>query len=130
MALRAEVEVRGLTGVIANIYAKQARIVAECELATERTMRDTVQLTKSFVHVITGRMRRSVKGELSPQRRAFRVFYDPAVFANDGVSYYPPYEEFGTRFREGHPAIGPAFEIMSDIYRQEISNILRRETRA
>jgi len=58
---------------------------------------DGVYSSKALAHVITGKMKASIR-----QKRL-----GPAKYKTTAGAFYSIYEEFGTRYREGHPFFTP-----------------------
>lgn len=119
-------KVHGQRAVIANIYRTYDDIVQEMRDATERTARRTHKLAYQLSPVDTGRMRESLRYDLSPDKLAFDVYFDPLPFLVDGVPYYPPFQEFGTKFHDAQPSLIPAFRAYDSVYKTDIRKSVRK----
>lgn len=74
------------------------------------------------VHVVTGRLRDSIKTENISEEGGDLV-------AGGGVVDYAAYEEFGNSRREGHPYLSPGFEVatraMETNLKKHIDDLIR-----
>lgn len=76
---------------------------------------------KRRAHVLTGLYRNSIRTMHPPGAHTAYVF--------TGV-VYAPYEEFGTRFRTGHPAMRPAVEEQRPLHPDRIGTAMQQAARA
>lgn len=133
MALRRQLirsfNIRGQSALIANIHKVSSSIRKELERTTNRARTDTVRLAKSVCPVRTGRMRKSITGEMYPSKLGFTVFYEPNDFIQEGLPYYPIFVELGTSRMPARPTLRWAYNIMGPIYRADVAEVLRQITR-
>jgi len=119
-------EVRGVTGLVANLRAFDRIAVAEIGDAMERGAKDTRDLARQLCAVDTGFMREHLDYELTPERRAYTVGWKPEDFAEAGLPFYPPFVELGTSNSPAQPSLFPAHETMQPHVQSDIGAALRR----
>lgn len=119
-------EVRGVTGLIANVRVFDRIARQEIGDAMERGASDTADLTKQLCAVDSGFMRDHVGYEMSPERLTYTVGWKPEDFADAGLPFYPPFVELGTSNSPAQPALFPAHEAMSPHVQADVGAALRR----
>lgn len=129
MARKARLQVEGLEGLVANLYASNQRAGRFIRATNRRSARQIENLARDLAPEDTGRLKRSMTHELSPDELVFTVFPDPAMYAAEGEPYYPPYVEFGTWKSPAQPFLFPAFEAIRPHYRRDISAAVKRALR-
>jgi hypothetical protein len=122
----ASLEVRGITGLIANVRAFDADCGREIRGAMRRGARDTKELTQQLCAVDTGFMRDHVRCELSPDELAYTVGWNPEDFAAAGLPFYPVWVELGSSLSPAQPALFPAHETMQPHVQADVGDALRR----
>lgn len=127
--MNVRLEVKGIEGLVANLYASNERVGRHIRAVNRRAARQIEQLAKDFAPVDTGRLKGSITHELSPDDLVFRVYPDPAVFAEDGEPYYAPYVEFGTAISPAQPYLHPAYEALRPHYVGDIRKAVRQAIR-
>ena len=119
-------EVRGVTGLIANVRAFDRIAVAEIGDAMERAAKDTRDLGRQLCAVDTGFMREHLDYELTPERRAYTVGWKPEDFAEAGLPFYPIWVELGTSNSPAQPSLFPAHETMQPHVQADVGEAIRR----
>lgn len=94
------VEFNGLAGLGSKITLATARAVADAANIC-------VEEASSNVHVITGDLRSTIRAEVEGLTAVVSAGGLPGGATGDDVDY-AAHEEFGTRYRAGHPFMGPA----------------------
>lgn len=123
--MRPDVKVIGDKGIIANLYATNARIHADIVALNKLWAARTKEIAREIVPFDTGRMQRSIVEEFSKMGLVFHVKYDKTVFDRDGVEYYPPWVEFGTYRMAARPTLGPAYRRASVEYAPALRAAIR-----
>jgi HK97 gp10 family phage protein len=118
-------EVRGATGLIANVRAFDRDCGMEIREAVARGGRETKELTQQFCPVDTGFMRDHVRDDYSPDGLTFTVGWKAEEFAAAGLPFYPPYVELGTSLMDAQPSLNPAFETMMPHIQTDVGKALR-----
>jgi HK97 gp10 family phage protein len=118
MPNRYVVQVRGQSGIVANLYNADEFIRDEIVDVTLRYARLTRDVARSLAPVRTGRLRQSLSYARTPGGFSFKVFYDRTAYR--GVAYYAPFVEFGTRFMAARPSLLPAFEYVRPMYEADV----------
>lgn len=126
-------QVEGIKGLVANLYATQQRVVEHVRRATKRTARQTTDLAKQLAPVDEdgphpGNLRDSLTYDLSDGGLTFVVYHDPEAFVEDGP--YNVFQELGFKhwitgefIQNAH--LFPAFESMKGPYAADISRAAR-----
>lgn len=123
--IKPEVSVSGIDGIVANLYSGKILVRSAVVTTNAKYGRAIRELAKSLCPVDTARMRSSIVDEYSPQGLTFVVKFDKSVFDNDGVSYYPVFVEFGTKKSGAQPSLGPAYENLSPVWKEELGRNIR-----
>lgn len=121
-------QVTGQRGIIANIYAAQARIGDHIRKVNRRSARQTRDLARQLAPVDTTNLRESITYALSEQGLVFDVFHDPAFY--EGGPPYNIFQELGFRHQASgafiqNPHLLPAWESMKGPYAADISRAVR-----
>lgn len=119
-------EVRGITGLIANVRAFDRIAQREIKSAVAQGMEETVDLTQQLCAYDTGFMHDHVRGELSEGGYTYKVGWKEEDFTAAGHPFYPPYVELGTSVSPAQPALFPAHEAMRPHVQEDVGNALRR----
>lgn len=121
------IEVRGLTGFVANLHAYERNVGAAVRAAVRRAGADVEDLAKQLAPVDTGRLRSSIRTEYSEGGLTFRTISDPAAFPSG--RYYAPFVEFGTSRSPAQPFLFPAFEAIRPHFQADIREAIREASR-
>lgn len=124
--MAASLEVRGITGLIANVRAFDRVAGREIRSAVKQGAKDTADLTRQLCPVDTGFMREHVRDDLSPDGLTYTVGWKAEEFAAAGLPFYPPYVQHGTSVSPAQPSLFPAFEAMRPHVEQDVGDALRR----
>lgn len=117
--------VHGQKATIANIYKTYDDIVDRMRKTTRETAQNVHDMAYQLSPVDTGRMRESLTVSFSDMGLAFDVFFDPLPFIVDGVAYYPPFQEFGTKYMDAQPSLIPAYRFHERRYKADIGASVR-----
>lgn len=120
-----ELRVKNQSAVIANIYAFDRRAQVGMRNACLRAGAFCKHAARQLVHVDTGRTYNAIDTSYGDAGLSFQTFVDVEPFVRDGVDYYPPYEEFGTRFRPAHPFLFPAFRLTEPVLKAAVAGEIR-----
>jgi HK97 gp10 family phage protein len=107
--MRLDLSQKNVAGTIARIYSKQKDVVAACVATTRAAGEFCRELTAALAPKRTGRMARLVTTE----------------YSTDGEDFYPPYQEFGTRFMPAQPSLYPAYKETQQFYLEELRANIR-----
>lgn len=120
-------QVSGTRGIIANIYASQARIGEHIRKVNVRAARQTRDLAKQLAPKDTHNLEESITYTLSEQGLAFDVYHDPSFFPD---APYQIFQELGFKhylsgefIQNAH--LVPAWEAMKPHYAADISRAAR-----
>lgn len=114
------VEVRGQSALSANFHRLNRNIASELRAVSDRAGRDTVKLARQLVPKDTRRTERAITYTLSEAGYTVHIFVDPEPYAEDGVTYYPPFVERGTSRSPAQPFMFPAWEAIRPHYQQDV----------
>lgn len=126
-------QVEGVRGIVANLYAAQDRVVKNIQGVTKRAARQTRDLAKQLAPVDEdgphpGNLRDSITSDISDQGRTFVVYHDPSFY--EGEFPYQIAQELGFRhwisgefIQSAH--LFPAFEAIKPHYAADISRAVR-----
>lgn len=133
LGARRPLQVEGIKGVIANLYATQQRVVKHIQNVTKRTARQTADLAQQLAPVDEdgphpGNLRDSITFDLSDGGLTFVVYHDPQAFS--GYGPYNVFQELGFRHAGSgefiqNPHLFPAWESMKGHYAADISRAVR-----
>ena len=125
MARGFSLSTRNKAGVIANLYAADARV----QSAVKRTVRDTgfaeYQIAYALCPVDTGFMQENLTLEFLPSELGYELGWRENDFISMGLPFYPIYQEFGTVKMPAQPSLFPA----RDTVRPEFERKLRQNIR-
>lgn len=124
-----EMGVKGLSGLISNLYSADKKLQAEIRKINEQFGRETAQLASELAPRRTGRLASSYTFRLSKNGRTVYIYSDPQVFFGDGQPYYAPFVEFGTATSPAQPHLTPAFREMLPFYQEDVSLAIQRALR-
>lgn len=109
-------EVRGITGLVANLHAFERGVGENVRAAVRRAGEDVEDLAKQLVPVDTGRLRSSIRTTYSDGGLTFRTLSDVE---------YAPFVEFGTSRSPAQPFLFPAFEAIRPHFQADVSAAIR-----
>lgn len=119
------IEVRGRSGVIANIHAAENAIGE----AIRQVVREEGVTVQAFAvegsPKDTGFMASKITLEMSPDDLVFRVGLKPEDFAAVGKTFYPWFVHEGTVKMPGRPFLFDAFEQRRLPFSQRVGDALR-----
>ena len=119
------VEVRGTTGLIANVRAFDALAQREIKAAVRQGAEETVDLAQQLAPYDTGFMHDHIRSLLSPEGLTFTAGCFAEDFAAVGLPFYPPFVEHGTSKSPAQPFLFPAFEEIRGNIERDIGQALR-----
>jgi HK97 gp10 family phage protein len=119
-------EVKGLTGLIANVRATQPRVQREILNEVRRYATNTKVDAQLRARVKTGKMRDGIRDTYSEQGRVARVGWEAGEFTTAGQAFYPVFHEFGTSRMSAEPMIRPAHARHAPVLERNIGEIMRR----
>jgi HK97 gp10 family phage protein len=122
-ALRFELGIRNLDGLIANLYKIDPFMQDAFREAAVEAANDTAALTSMLAPVDTGFMSEHVAQHFTPSGFGFEVGWDAADFFEAGLAFYPFYQEFGTRKMSPQPSLGPAWDEIRPQYEATVSRL-------
>lgn len=125
------VTVRGASGVVANIHARQREVGREIR-ATNREFAPRVRdRAREYAPRDTGNLEESLTYRLTPDELVFEVFHDPSFY--DDAPYYIFMEMGFHHHITGQfivrPHLFPAFEEERPAYQGAVSTAVRTVTR-
>jgi HK97 gp10 family phage protein len=130
--LALDLSVKNLAGVARNLRAFDAICVAAIQDAVLSAGESTRELAYALCPVDTGYMRDHLKTVYSPDGLTFEVGWDAADFEAANFadetstgSFYPIYQEFGTRFMAAQPSLTPAYRETVPHFRADVGDALR-----
>jgi HK97 gp10 family phage protein len=123
--MRLDLSQKNVAGTIARIYSKQKDVVAACVATTRAAGEFCRELTAALAPKRTGRMARLVTTEYSTDGLAFETGWRASDFIEEGEDFYPPYQEFGTRFMPAQPSLYPAYKETQQFYLEELRANIR-----
>jgi HK97 gp10 family phage protein len=129
LATTPKVTIRNAQGVIANLHAKERDIVEAIEQEMVRGADLTHELTEEATPVDKGNMKRLLRKDISPNRRAFEVGWRQEDFLAEGLRWYPPYVIFGTSKMPARPVLQEAYSHVEPIVGDNISRAIREAIR-
>jgi HK97 gp10 family phage protein len=116
---------RGVTITASVIFDRTPAIRKAMSPLTAQAVRATAFAIeagwKRRAHVLTGAYRNSIRTMHPPGAHTAYVFTNIE---------YAPFEEFGTRFRPGHPAMRPAVEEQRPLYVDRMKAAMQQAARA
>lgn len=118
----ARIEVRGITGFVANLHAYSRSVGTAVRAAVRQGGEDVEDLARQLAPVDTGRLRASIRTEYSEGGLTFRTGCEPAAFPG---TYYPPFVEFGTSVSPAQPFLFPAFEAVRPHFVEDVKAAIR-----
>ena len=124
--MKLDVRVNDVTGLVANLYARDERVQVDVRDAVQRFGVDVRVLARDLAPVDTGFMREQIRDEYSPEGLTVQVGYREEDFTAKGLPFYAPYQEYGTVYMAAQPHIGPAYRAMLPHFKEDVSAILRR----
>lgn len=116
---------KNVAGVIARIYAADPVCQAAIREATQSAGDFCRELTSTLSPRDSGRMARLVRTVYSADKFSFETGWLEQDFAAEGEPFYPPYQEFGTRFMPAQPSLYPAYKATQPYYLDEIRAAVR-----
>jgi HK97 gp10 family phage protein len=111
-----KLEVRGLTGFVANLHAFDRAVGKRVRDAVRDAGKDVESLAKQLAPVDTGALRASIRTEYSEGGLTFRTGSDLD---------YAPFVEFGTAVSPAQPFLFPAFEAIRPHFLQDVREAVR-----
>lgn len=124
---RKPLQVSGTQGIVANLYASQARIGKGIRAVNRRSARQTRDLARQLAPKDTENLADSLTFQLSPDELVFDVFHDPAFYPD---APYHIFQELGFRhylsgdfIQNAH--LLPAWEAMRVHYEADIRKYVR-----
>lgn len=119
-------KIRDATGIVANLRAKDRRLVTDVKRSVKRNGSRMLELVHAYVAFDTGRMLRLVKVIYSPSGLTFQCGWLAADFYAEGEPFYPPYVELGTSRMSAQPSLVPAWLEVQGKLRADVSRDMRR----
>jgi HK97 gp10 family phage protein len=123
--LRLELSQKNVAGVIARIYSSDRACQNAVREATQDAGEFCRELTALYAPKDTGRMARLVRTTYDPEGFSFETGWSAVDFADEGEPFYPPFQEFGTRFMPAQPSLYPAYKETQPYYIEQIRAAIR-----
>lgn len=125
-SLHFELGVRNLQGLATVFHRADGEIEEGARALVEETAKDTRDLAYLIAPKRTHFLADHIKYWLTQSGLGFEVGWDATDFAEAGLDFYPVYVEFGTRFMEAQPSVGPAWDHNSPIFREKLATMMRQ----
>lgn len=125
IGLRLDLSQKSVSGTIARIYAADAACQAGIREATHSAGEFCKALTAYYARKRTGYMSQTVRTVYTPDGFSFETGWLASDFTSAGQPFYPPYQEFGTRFMPAQPSLYPAYKETQEYYREELRATIR-----
>lgn len=122
---RFELSVRGLSGLVANLYAADPLVQSRVRTVNTRFGAAIRQRVADTCAYDTGFMSEHARDTYTPSGLTFEVGWDASDFFDAGKAFYPEYVEFGTVAMAAQPSLLPAFDEYSSAYEQAIGDEIR-----
>lgn len=119
------IEVRGRSGVIANIHAKADAIGEAIRQVVREEGEVVTALAVDGAPKDTGFMAGQIKLEMSPDDLVFRVGLKPEDFLSAGKTFYPWFVHEGTVHMPARPFLFNAFEQRRLPFTQRVGGAIR-----
>lgn len=116
-----ELSFRNQAAVIANVMRFEDNALAEIRALVVEYGEKARALTQSFAPVRTGWMRDHVRTRYGPLGYSWETGWDANDFIGQGLSFYPWFVEFGTRFMGAQPSLTPAYNIVAPQFHAALS---------
>jgi HK97 gp10 family phage protein len=123
-------EVTGTAQTIAALRNTGPMIQNKARQVVKRAMPRAVATMQAEVPVLTGRLRRSIKGTLHDDGMWYAVGPDPDVFDAEGVGFYPLFVALGTVNMEANDFQGRTAAIEGPAFAADLEDVLRRAINA
>lgn len=123
--MRMDLSQKQVAGVIARIYSAQRATVDAVQVATRGAGEFCREYTSLLAPKDTGFMAGHVRTVYSPDGLSFETGWLANDFAQAGRSFYPPFQEFGTRFMPAQPSLYPAYKATQRYYLDELRTMIR-----
>jgi HK97 gp10 family phage protein len=120
-----ELGVRNVSGLVANLHAADEQLVRDLKRLAQRGAREVHELADKLCARDTGFMADHLAETFTPSGLAFEVGWLAEDFYSAGFEFYPWFVEFGTRYMDAQPALGPAADQIFPQYREDVSNLIR-----
>lgn len=125
MATRMTVSTGNIRGLVANLFAADAR----AQKAIRRTVRTygekQFRLTRELAPVDTGFLRAHIRLRVSEDGLAYEVGLRDKDFTDAGLVNYGIFQEFGTRFMKAQPFIFPARDTIAPEFKSALGANVR-----
>lgn len=133
-SIRLDLSFRGITGVVANFRSADKRLQREVRKAVKEAGAFCKDLAYFLSPVDTEHMRDHLQTVYSPDGLVFETGWDEKdfrvpgrpIFPADNHSFYPIYQEFGTKKMAAQPSLGPAYQDTKAMFSRDISAAVRR----
>jgi HK97 gp10 family phage protein len=123
-AVHLELGVRSLAALSANFHAADLIMAEQMRMEVAQTARDVGDLTSLLSPKDTTFMSQHVHEWFTPSGLGFEVGWDVMDFVENGLAFYPYFQEFGTRYMAAQPSLGPAFDHIAPEFQRRISAII------
>jgi HK97 gp10 family phage protein len=121
-----ELSVRNQAALVANFYSFDVEAKEQIRALVVRQAESLRNLTMSFAPVDTGYMRDHVLARYGPEGFSFEVGWEASDFLGAGLSFYPFFVEYGTRFMPAQPSLGPAWREVEPRYTNALRYLLQQ----
>jgi HK97 gp10 family phage protein len=120
-----ELGIRDTRALAVNFHKADVGITDAMKSAVASTLAIFDRVWESLTPVDTGWMVEHRHIRLTPSGLGFDAGWDASDFLGQGLAFYPFFQEFGTRFMNAQPSLGPAYEYIVPEFKQNVSDILR-----
>lgn len=124
-----KLEVRGLSGMLANFSKLDGTIQREFRILVKITGEQVRQLAYELAPKDTEFMADHILLRFSKDGLTFAVYLDPKDFAAAGLNFYPPYVEHGTQNSEAQPFMEPAFQAIAPFFKEDCVKLAKQAMR-
>jgi HK97 gp10 family phage protein len=125
VGVRLDLSQKNVAGVIARIYSADTRCTAAMRRTARRAGAFCQELTQALAPKDTAFMAEHVRTEYTPEGFGFETGWLAQDYLDAGLPFYPPYQEFGTRFMPPQPSLYPAYKATQEFYLEEVRKNIR-----
>jgi hypothetical protein len=123
-------EVTGTAQAVAALRNTGPMIQNHARRVVKRSEPRAVATMQAEAPVLTGRLRRSIRGKIADDGMSYSAGPDPDVFDADGVAFYPLFVALGTVNMEANDFPGRTAAIEGPRFAAELEDVLRRAVNA
>lgn len=125
MPTRMTVSTGNLRGLVANLFAADARAQKAVRSTVATYGNKQYRLSRELAPVDTGFLRASIRLRFSDDGLAYEVGVREKDYTDAGLPFYALYQEFGTRFMAAQPFIFPARDQIAPEFKRALGANVR-----